>query len=86
MYRDVSDFKKRYQPRTSAVKDEKSDLFPDSHSILARWRNHFSLLLNVQGNNDVRQKYIKQPLVPVPSAFEFGTTIENLKRHMPKQK
>jgi hypothetical protein len=27
----------------------------DSHTILARWRNHFSQLLNVYGVNDVRQ-------------------------------
>jgi len=29
------------------VKDEKGDLVADSHSILARWRNLFSQLLNV---------------------------------------
>jgi hypothetical protein len=26
----------------------------DSHSILARWKHHFSRLLNVHGVNDVR--------------------------------
>jgi len=36
-----------YQPRTNIVKDEKGDLDTDSHSILARWRNYFSQLLNV---------------------------------------
>jgi hypothetical protein len=30
----------------------------DSHSILARWRNHFSQLLNVNGVNDVKQTEI----------------------------
>jgi hypothetical protein len=28
------------------------------HTILARWRNHFSQLLNVYGVNDVRQAEI----------------------------
>jgi len=37
------------------VKDEKGDLVADSLSILARWRNYFSQLLNVHGVNDVRQ-------------------------------
>jgi len=37
------------------VKDEKCDLVADSHSILARWRNNFSQLLNVHGVNDVRK-------------------------------
>jgi len=43
MYRGISNCKKGYQPRTNIVKDVKGDLVTDSHSILARWRNHFSL-------------------------------------------
>jgi hypothetical protein len=54
LYRSISEFKKGYQPRTSVVKDEKSDLVADPHSVLARWGNHFSQLLNVHGVNDVR--------------------------------
>jgi hypothetical protein len=46
-YRDSSDFKKSYQPRIDRVKDEKGDLARDSHSILARWKKHFSQMLNV---------------------------------------
>jgi len=37
-----NDFKKVYQPRTNVLRGEKDDLFTYSHSILARWRNHFS--------------------------------------------
>jgi len=33
-------------------------LVAESHSILARWRNYFSKLLNVHGVNDVRQTYV----------------------------
>jgi len=57
-YRGMNDFHRGYQPRTNIVKDEKGDLITDSHSILARWRNHFSQLLNVQGTRDVRQTEI----------------------------
>jgi hypothetical protein len=39
------------------VKDEKGDLVADSHSILARWRNHFSQLLCVDGVHDGRQSH-----------------------------
>ena len=49
LYRGINDFKKGYQPRTTIVKDEKGDLVTDSHSIMARWRNYFSRLLNVRG-------------------------------------
>jgi len=55
LYTDISDFKKGYQPRTNTVKVEKGDLVTDSRSILARWRKHFSWLLNVHGVNDVGQ-------------------------------
>jgi len=40
--------------------DEKGDLVTNSYRILARWRNHFSQLLNVHGVNDVRQTEIQQ--------------------------
>jgi len=55
----------------------------DSHSIVARWRNHFSQLFNVHGVKDVRQAEIHtaEPLVPEPSAAEFELVIDKLKSH-----
>jgi hypothetical protein len=55
LYRGVSDFKTGYQPRTNVVKDEKNALITGSHSILMKWRNHLSQLLNVHGIDDIRQ-------------------------------
>jgi len=83
LYRGISDFKKGYQPRNNIVEGEKGDVFTDSHSILARWRNHFSQLLNIHGVNVVRQTEIHtaEPLVPEPSAFEVELVIEKLKSH-----
>ena len=71
-------FKKGYQPRTNTVKD---DLITDSHSILARCRNHFSEPFNVHGVSNIRQTEIHatEPLVPEPRAFELA--IEKLKSH-----
>jgi hypothetical protein len=45
--------------------------------------NYFSQLLNVHGDNDVRQAEIHtaEPLVPEPSAFEVEMAIENIKRY-----
>ena len=53
-----------------------------SHSILARWKNHFSQLLNVHGVDDVRQKemHTAEPLVSELSIFEVEMAIEELKR------
>ena len=49
LYRGINEFKKVHQYRTNIVKGEKGDLVADSHSILARWRNYISQLLNVMG-------------------------------------
>jgi len=83
LYKVINDFKKGYQPRTNLVKEENGDLFANSHTILARWRNHFSQPLNVHGVNDVRQteKPTTEPIVPEPSAFEFELAIEKIKSH-----
>jgi hypothetical protein len=80
LYRGINDLKKGYQPRTNIVRDEQGDLVLDSHSILARWRNYFSQVLNVHGVNDVRQAEIHtaELLVPGPSVSEFELAIENL--------
>jgi hypothetical protein len=53
----------------------------ESHSILARWKNHFSQLLNVHAVDDVRQTEVHtaEPLVPEPSAFQVEMAIEKLK-------
>ena len=53
----------------------------DSHSTLAKWRNHISKLLNIHELNDVKQTELDtaKPLVPEPSVFEFELAIEELK-------
>ena len=58
-------------------------MFADSHSILAKWRNHFSQLFNVHGVNDVTQTEIHTagPLVPELSVYEIEMATEELKRH-----
>jgi hypothetical protein len=83
LYRVINDFKKGYQPRTTIVMNEKGDLVADSHSIMARWRNYFSQLLNVHEVKDVRQAEIHtvEQLVPESSAFEVELAIEKLKNH-----
>jgi hypothetical protein len=73
VYRGISDVKRRYHPKTNIVRDEKG---ADSHSILARWRNHFSQLLNVHGVNDGRQT--KTNKAKLPSAFSVEMAIEKL--------
>ena len=79
----VNDFKKGYQPRTIIVKDDKGELVADPHSIMARWRNYFSKLLNVHEDNDVRQAEIHtvEPLVPEPIPLEVDLAIGKLKNH-----
>jgi hypothetical protein len=56
----ICEIKKSYQSISNTGKDGKGDLVTDCHSILARWRNHFSQLLNVHGVDDARLKHIQQ--------------------------
>jgi len=58
-------------------------LVADSHSIMTRWRDYFSQLLNLHGAKNVRQEEIHkaEPLVPEPSAFEVELATEKLKSH-----
>ena len=74
LYRGISDFKEGYQPRTNMGLPQ----------YFARWRNHFSQLLNVHGINGVRQTEIRtaEPLMPESRAFEVEMAIENQKRHV----
>jgi hypothetical protein len=83
LYGSTSDFKKGYQPITNIEKDEKGDLAVDCHSILGRWRNYFSRLLNVHRDNDVTHNeiYTAELLVPELNAFEVEMAIEKLRRH-----
>ena len=79
LYRGINDFKKGYQPRTIIVKDEKGELVADPHSIMARWRNYFSQLLNVHEDNDVRRAEIHtvEPLVPSQVPLRLSWLLEN---------
>jgi hypothetical protein len=43
LYRGINEFKWGYQSRNNLGKDENGDLLPDSHNILNRWKNYFSL-------------------------------------------
>jgi len=58
-------------------------LVTDSHSMLARWRKHFSQLFSVHGVSKARLTDIRtaEPLVPEPSAFEIEMAIEKLKEN-----
>jgi hypothetical protein len=80
LYRGINDFKKGNQPRTVIVKDEKGDLFADSSSIMAMWRNYLSQILNVHGVSDIRQAEIHtaEPLVHEPRVLEVELAIEKL--------
>jgi hypothetical protein len=55
----------------------------DSYSVLVRWGNHFSQLLNVHGVIDFRHIKIHaaEPLMPELSDFEFKMAIEKPERH-----
>jgi len=83
LYRGINDFQKGYQPGTNIVKDEKGELVTYSHSILVRWRKHFSQLFNVHGVKYVRhiEIHTAEPQVPESSVSEVELAIERIKSH-----
>jgi hypothetical protein len=77
--RGINGFKRGYQLRNNLVKDENGDLVADWHNTLNRWKNYFSLLLNVHNGSDVRKIEVRtaELLVPGPS-LEVVMAIANL--------
>jgi hypothetical protein len=65
------------------MRDEKIELLAVSHSILNRWKNYFSQLLNAHNVSDVRQieVHTAKPLVPGPSCLEVKIVIAKLKHY-----
>jgi hypothetical protein len=83
LYIEINEFKRGHQPRDNFVKYENGDLLADSHSILNRWKNYFSQLLNVNNVGDVRQieVYMAEPLVPGPSHLKIQILIAEFKTY-----
>jgi hypothetical protein len=83
LYRGRNEFMRGYQPRNGLVKDENGDQLADSHSILNRWKNYFSQLLNVHNVSDVRQteEHIAEPLAFGLSHLEVEAAIAKLKKY-----
>jgi hypothetical protein len=44
LYRDITEFKEGYQPRTNLVQEERGDLLADPHTIAKRWKNYCQIL------------------------------------------
>jgi hypothetical protein len=82
-YRGINEFKRGYHLSNNLVKDENGNLLADSHSILNRWKNCFSQLLNVHSVSEVRQieVHMAELLVPVPSHLEVEIAFAKLKKY-----
>jgi hypothetical protein len=77
----INSYKKCCRSETNIVKDERGELFADCHSILDRWRNYFSQLLNVNGVSEVRQAEIHtaKPAMLEPSVYRMRWLLKRLK-------
>ena len=53
MYKGINEFKKGYQPRAYVIKKHDGTIVADTTSILSRWEQFFSNLLNVHQNSDL---------------------------------
>jgi hypothetical protein len=64
----------RDQPRNNLAKD--GNFLADSHSILNRWKNYFSQLLNVHNVGQI-EVHTAEPLVPGPSRLEVKLLLQS---------
>ena len=72
VYKGIKDFKKVYQAMVNVIKNQNEKLFADSNSILNRWKDDFSKLLNVHKDSNVGEIEIQtvELLIPGPSLLE----------------
>jgi hypothetical protein len=56
LYRGINNLKKIYPTRINTVKDVTNNMVTDSQSILVRWGNNFSRLINVHEVSKLRQR------------------------------
>ena len=65
------------------IKNESEELISDSNSILNRWKNYFSQLLNVHKGNDVEEIHIQtaEPFIPELTLLEVEIAIEKPKKN-----
>jgi hypothetical protein len=81
MYKDITEFKKGYQPKTNLVRDERGDLLADPQKILTTRNNYFCQLLNVQCGIRRTEIHTAEPFMPEPSAAEVEVAIRKFKSY-----
>ena len=72
MYKAINEFKKGYQPRAYVIKKQDGTIVAGTTSILSRWEQLFSNLLNdnqstSHGGSEV---FTAEPDIPEPSLIE----------------
>jgi hypothetical protein len=84
LYRDITEYKKGYQPRNNLVKYVTGDIHAGSHSIFNNRKNYICQLLNVHDVNGIRQRkmHISDPLDLEASSLEAEVVIDKLKRYV----
>jgi hypothetical protein len=82
LYMSINEFQKRYQPRTTLVKNMRCYLLMDPHTVLNRWKNYFCQLLNIPGAGAVRQTEVQtvKPFVPESSVSEVEVAMIRFKQ------
>ena len=72
-----------FQPRAYVIKKHDGTIVADTTSILSRWKQFFSNLLNVNQStsHEGSEVYTAEPDIPEPSLIKVDLAIEKLKRH-----
>ena len=84
MYKGINEFKKGYQPRAYVINKHDGTIVADTTSILSRWEQFFSNLLNVNQSisHEGSEEHTAEPDIPEPSLIEVELTLEKLKNQL----
>ena len=77
-----NEFKKGYQHCAYIIKKDDGTIVADTTSILSRWDQFLSNLLNVNQSTNLEgsEIYTVEPDIPEPSLIEVKLAIENFKK------
>ena len=68
MYTGINEFKKGYQPRAYVIKKHDGTIVADTTSILSRWEQLFSNLLNINHRTSHEGSEVSTPRARPPRA------------------
>ena len=82
MYKGINELKKGYLPWAYVIKKDDGTIVADTNSILSRWEQFYSNLLNINRSTNLEgsEIYTVEPDIPEASLVQVELAVEDLKK------